>query len=135
MNRLLINAIFPGEPIAWQRVQLRGPYMIKPKETRAAQKKLRRQLKCIAPSLKPNNRARFGVQLVFSVPGWQRDGDNCEKLLLDAFNKKIWWNDWQIDECQWRMIRNASVPQTHMIVYLIESPIADQVEKVPKGAP
>ncbi len=36
MNRLLINAIFPGEPIAWQRVQLRGPYMIKPKEMRAA---------------------------------------------------------------------------------------------------
>jgi Holliday junction resolvase RusA-like endonuclease len=120
MNRLLINAIFPGEPIAWERVMLRGPYMIKPKATRRAQAKLRRQLKCIAPTLRPDRRARFGVQLVFSVPGRQRDGDNCEKLVLDAFQKKIWWNDCQVDECQWRMIRNATVPQTHLIVYVIE---------------
>ena len=121
LNRLLINAIFPGEPIAWERVMLRGPYMIKPKKTRKAQAKLRRQLKMIAPTLKPNALIRFGVQLVFSVsPGPQKDGDNCEKLVLDAFLKRIWQDDNQVDECQWKMDRNASVPQTHMIVYAIE---------------
>lgn len=121
MNRLLINAIFPGEPIAWERVMLRGPYMIKPKKTRLAQKKLRRQFKMICPTWKPNALTRFGVQLVFSVsPGPEKDGDNCEKLVLDAFLKKIWQNDNQIDECQWRMNRSASVPQIHMIVYSIE---------------
>lgn len=125
MNRLLINAIFPGEPIAWERVMLRGPYMIKPKKTRLAQKKLRRQFKMICPTWKPNARIRFGVQLVFSVSACrssanEKDGDNCEKLVLDAFLKKIWQDDSQVDECQWRMIRNAEVPSTHMIVYAIE---------------
>lgn len=130
MNRLLINAIFPGEPIAWERVMLRGPYMIKPKATRQAQAKLRRQLKMICPTLQPNANARFGVQFVFSIAGTAKDGDNCEKLVLDAFQKKIWWNDSHVDECQWRMIRNATVPSTHMIVYVIESPVPDQVGKV-----
>lgn len=120
MNRLLINAIFPGEPIAWERVMLRGPYMIKPKETRRAQARLRRGLKCIAPTLRPNERARFGVQFVFSTARGRKDGDNCEKLVLDAFNKKIWHDDSQIDECQWKMIRFAEIPQTHIIVYTIE---------------
>ena len=72
MNRLLINAIFPGEPQAWQRVALRGPYMWKPKETRQAQARLRRQLKMAAPKLFPNARARFGVQLVFYTKGYSR---------------------------------------------------------------
>jgi Holliday junction resolvase RusA-like endonuclease len=120
MNRLLINAIFPGEPVAWQRVMLRGPYMIKPKETRAAQQKLRRQLKCIAPTLRPNSRARFGTQFVFSIAGARKDGDNLQKLVWDAFNGKIWEDDSQIDEWQGRVIRHASVPQIHMVVYLIE---------------
>jgi Holliday junction resolvase RusA-like endonuclease len=121
MNRLLINAIFPGEPVAWERVMLRGPYMIKPKATRQAQTRLRRQLKCVAPTLRPNDRARFGVQLVFRTARGRKDGDNCEKLVLDAFIKKIWQDDSQIDECQWRMIRNALEPSsTHMIVYQIE---------------
>ncbi len=119
MNRLLINAIFPGEPIAWERVMLRGPYMIKPKSTRAAQTKLRRQLKCIAPTLRPNSVARYGIQFVFSTAGGRKDGDNMEKLVLDAFSKKIWQDDSQVDECQWRVIRNAAVPQTHFICYVI----------------
>jgi Holliday junction resolvase RusA-like endonuclease len=117
MNRLLINAIFPGEPIAWERINPRG---FKPKKTRNAQAKLRRQLKCVAPKLRPNARARFGVQLVFSIGGSLRDGDNCEKLILDAFNKKVWQDDSQVDECQWKMLRCAKIPSTHFIAYIIE---------------
>lgn len=120
MNRVIVNAIFPGEPVAWERVMLRGPYMIKPKKTRAAQKRLRRRLKCIAPQLRPNARQRFGVQLTFHISAPRKDGDNCEKLVLDAFNKKIWRDDSQIDELQWKMVRQAPVPQTHFVCYVIE---------------
>lgn len=120
MNRLLINAIFPGEPIAWERVMLRGPYMIKPKATRQAQAKLRRQLKMICPTLRVNGLARFGTQFVFSIAGAAKDGDNLQKLVWDAFNGKIWKDDRQIDEWQGRVIRHSSMPQTHMIVYVIE---------------
>lgn len=120
MNRLLINAIFPSEPVAWERVMLRGPYMIKPKKTRQAQAELRRQLKMIAPKLRVNSRARFGVQMVFSISGGAKDGDNLEKLVWDAFNGKIWKDDSQIDEWQGRVIRHAPTPQLHFICYVIE---------------
>lgn len=121
MNRLLINAIFPGEPVSWQRVSGHGRHVFTPKETRQAQAALRRQLKCISPRLQPNTRARFGVQLVFSIAAaGRKDGDNMEKLVLDAFSNKIWADDSQIDECQWKVARSAAVPSTHMIVYTIE---------------
>jgi Holliday junction resolvase RusA-like endonuclease len=121
MNRVILNAIFPGEPVAWERVERRGPYVYKPKKTRQAQAKLRRQFKMVAPTLRPNQIARFGVQLVFQTASSEKDGDNCEKLVLDAFNEKIWYDDNQIDECSWRMIRSKLVdPGTHLIVYLIE---------------
>lgn len=45
MNRLLINAIFPGEPIAWERVSGHGARVFKPKKTRQAQVALARGLK------------------------------------------------------------------------------------------
>jgi len=98
---------------------LRGPYMIKPKKTRQAQARLRRQLKMVAPTLKPNELSRFGVQLVFKTNAGRKDGDNCEKLVLDAFLKKIWHDDSQIDECQWKMVRRALEPSTHLVVYTI----------------
>ena len=119
MNRLLINAIFPGEPTAWQRVAGHGSRVYKPKATRQAQARLVRGLKCIAPKLKPNSKARFGVQLVFSTKSFVKDIDNCAKLLLDAYNKKVWWDDSQIDEMQVTMKRGAEVPQTHFIAYTI----------------
>jgi Holliday junction resolvase RusA-like endonuclease len=117
MNHLLINVVFPGEPIAWERINPRG---FKPKKTRQAQAALVRGLKCVAPKLEQNSRLRFGVQLIFSTASGRKDGDNCEKLLLDAFNGKIWQDDSQIDECRWKMIRHAEIPRTHLIVYTID---------------
>jgi Holliday junction resolvase RusA-like endonuclease len=121
VNRVILNAIFPGEPVAWERLHPRG---FKPKKTRQAQVRLQRQLKMIAPKLRPNSRARFGVQLVFRTTSAQKDGDNCEKLVLDAFNKKIWYDDSQIDKCQWEMVRILGIrkPEVHihLIAYVIE---------------
>jgi len=119
VNRVILNAIFPGEPTSWERVMLRGPHMIKPKKTRQAQATLRRQLKCIAPKLRPDRRARFGVQFVFSTKSFRKDADNLLKLCLDAWNEKVWWDDSQIDEIQVTVIRGAAIPQTHFVCYTI----------------
>lgn len=120
MNRLLINAIFPGEPVAWERVSGHGARVFKPTKTRQAQAALVRGLKCIAPKLKPDSKSRFGVQCVFSTKSFRKDGDNCLKLLLDAFNGRIWGDDSQIDEFQVTMKRGAQLAQTHFIAYTIE---------------
>jgi Holliday junction resolvase RusA-like endonuclease len=70
--------------------------MFKPKKTRLAQEKLQWELKCAAPNLRSNAIARFGVQLVFRTNSFRKDGDNCEKLVLDAFLKMIRDDDSQI---------------------------------------
>lgn len=120
-RRVILNAIFPGDPVAWQRVALRGPYMHKPEETRKAQARLRRQLKMLKPKLRPDSRSRFGLQFVFRTTSRSKDFDNCIKLVADAFNKKIWWDDCQIDEGTWKMERVLSgAVHTHLIVYVIE---------------
>ena len=120
MNRVIINAIFPGEPVAWERVARgRGGHMYKPKKTRAAQTKLQWELKAIGWHLEPIPIARFGIQLVFTTRKRNTDWDNYAKLLTDAFNGKIWEDDSQIDEAQVRVIRSALTPSTHFICYLI----------------
>ena len=120
IRRVILNAIFPGEPVAWQRAGAHGKRFFNRKEMRAAQTKLRRQLKMMKPGLLPDARARFGAQFVFSCQGAEKDADNCIKLVLDAFQGKIWQNDRHVLEGQWKMEYGAECPQTHLIVYKIE---------------
>jgi Holliday junction resolvase RusA-like endonuclease len=120
MNRLLINAIFPGEPTSKGRPRVTRRGTFTPKETLAAERKLQWELKAIAPRLKPDTHSRFGIQIVFSTKSFRKDADNLLKLVLDSFNKKIWNDDNQIDEMQVRMLRGALVPSTHFVCYKIE---------------
>jgi crossover junction endodeoxyribonuclease RusA len=120
LNRLLINAIFPGEPAVKQRPRVTARRTFTPKETLAAQEKLQWELKAIAPRLKPDAVSRFGIQIIFSTKSFKKDWDNLSKLLTDAFNGQIWADDSQIDEADVRMKRGALVPSTHFICYKIE---------------
>lgn len=120
MNRLLINAIFPGEPASKGRPRVTRRGTFTPKETLAAQEKLQWELKAIAPRLKPDATSRFGIQIVFSTKSFRKDWDNLSKLIMDAFNGKIWSDDSQIDEADVRMLRGALVPSTHFVCYKIE---------------
>lgn len=124
MNRVILNAIFPGDPIAYKRVERRGSRSYVPEVMRVAQKNLRRGLAQIAPKLKVAD-ARFGVQQVFHLAPCHRsaepDGDNLEKLLWDAFNGKIWIDDSQILEWTGRKVLGSLNPHTHLICYVIEN--------------
>lgn len=119
MNRVIVNAFFPGEPVTWKRAKAKGSRRFNPKFMTAAQETLRWQLKAIAPQLRPNGRARFGFQAVFQI-GRRGDGDNFEKLLLDAFSGLIWEDDEQVDEGQWRKDPGAEEYGIRLIVYSIE---------------
>ena len=123
MNRLILNAFFPGEPISWKRAGGHGRHRFNPKFMENAKKKLRRQLKMIVPTLKPTDE-RFGVQMVFKIPFAKRvDGDNLEKLVFDALKGVIWNDDEQIDEWQGkkaRLISGHCELGIHLVVYVIE---------------
>lgn len=123
-RRVILNAVFPGEPSAYKRVEWRGSRARVPEVMRNAQANLRRALKQIAPGLKPSPR-RFGVQQIFYLAAChvkhEPDGDNLEKLLWDAFNGRIWIEDSQIIEWSGRKVLGALDPRTHLIVYVIEN--------------
>lgn len=123
-RRVILNAIFPGEPIGYKRVDRHGGRAYVPPVMRNAQANLRRALKQIAPRLRVSN-VRFGVQQVFYLAPChvkhEPDGDNLEKLLWDAFNGRIWIEDSQILEWSGRKVLGALEPRTHLIVYVIEN--------------
>lgn len=119
MNRVIINAFFPGAPITWKRAEARGSRRFNPTEMTEAQDTLRWQLKAIAPRLRPNAKLRFGYQAVFQI-NRRGDGDNFEKLLLDAFTGLIWEDDEQVDEAQWRKDYGAAELGIRLVVYAIE---------------
>jgi len=123
-RRIILNAIFPGEPIGYKRVEWRGKRARVPELMRKTQERLRTALKKIAPDLKPTN-ARLGLQLVFHIGPLcskfhEPDGDNLEKLFWDAFNGVIWDDDAQIEEWTGWKVLNSADPRTHAVVYVIE---------------
>jgi Holliday junction resolvase RusA-like endonuclease len=131
VNRLLINAIFPGRPEALQRARGTTRWSRKknrsfvqtytPKESQKAKKTLAWQLKAACPGLRCDGESRFGIQVEFRTDKPKMaDGDNFEKLLLDAFTGVIWNDDEQVDEMQWKRVRGALVPSTHFVCYKIE---------------
>jgi Holliday junction resolvase RusA-like endonuclease len=121
MNHVILNANFPGEPVALQRHQMSGKMAFTPEKSRRAKETLQWQLKAAAPRLKPTA-AWLGVQLVFTVHNMQQDGDNLTKLVWDAFNGMVWCDDAQIVEWTGKKVRAAKnqVGSTRIVVYTIE---------------
>lgn len=117
MNRVVLNAFFPGEPVTWKRAGGHGRRRFNPKFMENAKKKLRRQLRMILPKLKPDTLSRFGFQACFST-AHRGDGDNFEKLVLDAFKGVIWQDDEQVDEGQWSKVYRTPV-SGHLGILLI----------------
>lgn len=123
-RRVILNALFPGEPVPYKRVEWHGPRARKPAVMAKAQERLRTMLKEIAPGLAPAN-VRFGVQLEFHIGPLcsqfhEPDGDNLEKLFWDAMNGQIWNDDSQIEEWTGRKVLNSAEPHTHLVVYEIK---------------
>lgn len=120
-NKIILNAFFPGEPTTWKRAGGRGRTRFTPEAMRTAQINLRWQFKAIAPNMKVDEVSRFGFQATFQISR-RGDGDNFEKLILDAFEGFIWENDEQVDEGQWRKDRSKDKPPgIHLIVYTISA--------------
>jgi Holliday junction resolvase RusA-like endonuclease len=139
MNIVILNATFPGEPVALQRHQMRGArgkkfyvgrggVQIKqgrqgftPEKSRRAKETLQWQLKALGKQYKPVG-GPIGVQLVFYLKNVAKDGDNLEKLVLDAFTGHLWIDDAQIIECSWRkrpLADREKFGSTRIVVYRI----------------
>ena len=128
MNKLVLNAFIPGEPKTWERAQAFGARRFNSKKMKRAQANLAWSLRAAAPGIRVEEHARFGVQLEFYISK-KGDGDNYEKLVLDALTGVVWEDDDQIFESQWKKISTVGFPGDfakhlkpgiHLIVYRIE---------------
>lgn len=119
-NRVIVNAFFPDEPTTWKRASARGRRRFNPRAMEKAKETLRWQFLAMYPGFKADSRSRFGYQAEFNISRRGGDGDNYEKLLLDALTGMIWKDDEQVDEGQWKKRIDADKKGILLVVYVIE---------------
>ncbi len=93
---------FVGRPRSWARTSTYKGRRITPKALRlyksavASAMRIAKRLRPDWPSESPT--ARFSVSVDFRLPDRRRcDLDNLAKAILDAGNRLLWLDDWQID--------------------------------------
>jgi Holliday junction resolvase RusA-like endonuclease len=120
MNHVIVNAFFPDEPTTWKRASARGRRRFNPRAMEKAKETLRWQFLTMYPAFKVSSSSRFGYRAEFNISRRGGDGDNYEKLLLDALTGMIWKDDEQVDEGQWRKRIDADKKGILLVVYVIE---------------
>lgn len=89
------------------------------KQMQKAKDALGWEIKAFEPKLRPDACARFGYHAVFSI-FTRADGDNLEKLLMDALQGIVWMNDEQVDEGHWEKKIVATGAGIKLLIYEIE---------------
>jgi hypothetical protein len=122
--RVRLNLVFRGEPHAWQRpTQPRfGRWrLIDTPENVEAKKLLVERFEWANPKWRPIVQRLLGVQMYFRTLYNSKDASNLQKLVEDAFNKKIWNDDRQIKETYVRVEVSKTNPFTQLVVYLLDA--------------
>jgi Holliday junction resolvase RusA-like endonuclease len=107
-------------PTTWKRQGGTGKFRWSDKKAmKQAKDALGWEIKAAEPKLRVDACARFGFRAEFHI--WNRaDGDNLEKLLLDALAGIVWLNDEQVDEGAWCKKIVAANPGIRLLIYEIE---------------
>jgi Holliday junction resolvase RusA-like endonuclease len=119
-----INLIFRGEPHAWQRptnAKFGRWRIVDTAENVAAKEALVERFEWHHPKFAPISERRLGIQLYFRTFYNSKDASNLQKLVEDAFNRKIWEDDRQIKETYVRVEVSNTNPFTQLVVYLLDA--------------
>ena len=107
---LVFDHVIQMVPVTWKRTRIdkHGTHLqiFNEKKMAAAKRQLGWEVKLKEPQLRCDAQARFGFIAHFYICGNRGDGDNFEKLLLDALQGVVWENDGQVDEGQWAKVYN-----------------------------
>ena len=117
-----VNLIFRGEPHAWQRptqAKFGRWRIVDTSENVAAKQSLVERFEWHHPKFAPISERRLGIQLYFRTNDNSKDASNLQKLVEDAFNRKIWDDDRQIKETYVRVEVSKTNPFTQLVVYLL----------------
>jgi hypothetical protein len=118
-DKILVNVVIEGEPLAWKRPARKGAYTYDDPENIKAKDFLRERFEWAYPRFAPIEKRDLGVQLFFQTAWDSKDKDNMEKLVNDAFNGVIWADDRRIKEGYQRVSVWPTKPFPQIVVYLL----------------
>jgi Holliday junction resolvase RusA-like endonuclease len=118
-DKILINVVIEGEPLAWKRASRCGARSFDNPENAKAKEYLVERFEWAYPRFAPIEKRDLGVQMFFQTQFDSKDKDNMEKLVNDAFNGVIWADDRRIKEGYQRVNVWPRKPFTQIVVYLL----------------
>jgi Holliday junction resolvase RusA-like endonuclease len=100
-KKVIFQHFIAQSPVSWKRQGGAGKFRWSDKKLQQeAKDTLAMEIKAAEPQLRPNGLARFGYRACFHIRH-RADGDNLEKLLMDALQGIVWLDDEQVDEGSW----------------------------------
>lgn len=112
--------IVPGPPVGWQRPGQGGGRRYTPEETAAHKRAVWTCCRAATGPIQPDRTSRFGVHVLayqwHDVP----DADNVLKLVMDALNRRVWWDDRQCDDVHAvKVVSKTIAPKTEVIIWTV----------------
>ncbi len=118
---LVVDLTIKGEPVSKDRPRIgytKGGKVYTPKKTKNAESVIAWEIKKAYPRIEVNDTNAFRVEVDFFLKtGYRRDLDNLTKLVLDACNKLIWKDDFQVEELQAKLTRQSVEAKTVIRIY------------------
>ncbi len=103
----------PGQPISKERARQdpRSGRWYTPQKTQAGEEAVRWHAR--AAGARVDRHSLFEVDFAFFCGGQRkRDNDNMQKLVQDALNKIVWWDDSQIRRSTVEVVYGSPLPRS-----------------------
>ena len=108
----MLSFIVPGEPLSKGRPRSGRGRTYTPEQTRNAAEVIKVYARR-ARGREAADRHPYDLRITFYVAARRgRDGDNMEKLVMDALQGIVWVNDSQVVRCAWAIVQDRDNPRT-----------------------
>jgi len=125
----LLTLTIPGDPVSKARPRFsKQGYAYTDRKTVKAEQTIR---DLVRERISEPYDGPVGIAIEFYCATRRRtDGDNLQKLVMDALNKTLFVDDYLVEESFWRVYRKADgeEPRTEVFVYTLGEPVAQQLE-------
>lgn len=120
-HKIVFMHFIRQQPVTWKRQGGAGKFRwTQSRQQRKARDTLAWEIKAAEPLLRCDACARFGFKAEFHL-FTRADGDNLEKLLMDALQGVVWLNDEQVDEGSWAKKVVNTDAGIKLMIYKIET--------------
>lgn len=119
-HHVIFDHFIHQQPVSWKRQGGAGKFRWRDKKQMdKAKDTLAWEIKVAEPRLRCDAHSRFGFRARFHL-FTHADGDNLEKLLMDALAGIVWENDGQCDEGSWTKKIVHKHAGIQLLIYRIE---------------